>query len=81
MDDDKAAEEIEKVTIEKVSDRESDGYTDENEIETNTNDNDDDDDDDDDDADKTINKRKTKKKFIKKSKASHQQPKKEKIVE
>ena len=51
MDDDKAAEEIEKVTIEKVSDRESDGYTDENEIETNTDDNDDDDNDDDDDDD------------------------------
>ena len=64
MDDDKAAEEIEKVMIEKVSDRESDGYTDENEIETNTDNNDDDDD----DYDKTIKKRKTKKKPIKKVK-------------
>ena len=51
-----------------------DASTDESEIETNTNDNDDNDDH---YYDKTIKK----KKIYKKSKASHQQPKKKKTVE
>ena len=59
------------------SDRESDASTDENEIETNTNDNDDNDY----DYDKTIKKKRNKTKIIKKSKASHQQPKKKEILD
>ena len=58
------------------SDRESDIFTDENEVETNTDDNDDDDD----GYDKTI-KKKRNKLIYKKSKVSHQQPKKKKIIE
>ena len=49
------------------SDTESDTSTDENEIKTNTDDNDDDDD----DYDKTIKKKRNKKIYIKKSKATH----------
>ena len=58
------------------SDRERGTSFDENEIENNTNDNDDDD-----DYDKTIKKKRNKEKSYKKIKATHQQPKKKKIVE